>query len=85
MGASAKFLSYFSFKTYFLEIIDLFDWFQIDIMANNDYDDDYERTLLQLPHVMVFKIPTLKTSGGHRVRLFQAVTLSICLFDWLIV
>jgi adaptin ear-binding coat-associated protein 1/2 len=29
-------------------------------------DDDYERTLLQLPHVMVFKIPTLKTSAGHR-------------------
>lgn len=29
-------------------------------------DEDYERTLLQLPQVLVFKIPTLKTSGGHR-------------------
>jgi hypothetical protein len=28
-------------------------------------DDDYERTLLQLPHVMVFTIPALKSSGGH--------------------
>ena len=31
-----------------------------------EVDEGYERTLLQLPHVMVFKIPLLKSAGGHR-------------------
>lgn len=29
-------------------------------------DVDYDRTLLQLPHVMVFKIPLMKSAEGHR-------------------
>lgn len=34
--------------------------------SEEDADNDYERTLCQLPQVHVFKIPVRKSADGHR-------------------